>query len=42
MTMIIKLGGDCFMFKNDILGNIWLGNDYTHVCYKVEKKYYWV
>jgi len=25
-------------FKNDILGNTWLGNDYTHVCYKIEKK----
>jgi len=28
----------CFKVKNDILENKWLGNDYTHICYEVEKK----
>jgi len=34
----IILGAVCFKVKNDIPGNTWLGNDYTHVCYEVEKK----
>ncbi|AES62523.1 hypothetical protein MTR_1g100990 [Medicago truncatula] len=33
-----KPGGVCFKVKNDIPGNTWLGNDYIHVCYEVEKK----
>lgn len=28
----------CFKFKNGILNNRWLDNDYTHIYYKVEKK----
>jgi len=37
LTMHLELKVQ-YLVKNDIPGNTWLGNDYTHVCYEAEKK----
>ena len=36
-NQLVHLGDVCFKFKIYIPGYTWVGNEYTHVCYKIEK-----